>query len=125
MPDAKPKPRVWAIKGIPEETREVARMAAERRGIPVNRWLSEAIIRTAEAEQQEHLPVKQDDPVGELRVRLDDTAGELRVRLDELADEVRVIRERTEGTPLVNLRRVFRRMMVRLTPADVGPDGRP
>ncbi|MGE3934383.1 MAG: peptidoglycan-binding domain-containing protein [Rhodospirillaceae bacterium] len=40
-------PGPWSVKGIDEETREVARAAAQAAGIPIGQWIDRAIQRAA------------------------------------------------------------------------------
>ena len=40
-------PGPWSVKGIDEETREIARAAARAAGVPVGQWIDQTIRRAA------------------------------------------------------------------------------
>lgn len=52
----------WSVKGIDPETREAAKMAARRAGMPVGAWLSQ-VIRQAAVNQFKGVPVAPPPPM--------------------------------------------------------------
>jgi len=58
----------WSVKGVPQETRAAAKIAARRAGLTIGQWLSRAIMETArrdvsgEAVAPADLPVVRPEP---------------------------------------------------------------
>lgn len=44
------KPKSWSVKGVDDETRDLARAASQAAGLPIGTWLDEAIQRAARGE---------------------------------------------------------------------------
>lgn len=44
------RPGPWSVKGVDESTREIARAAAQRAGLPIGVWLDRAILKVTESQ---------------------------------------------------------------------------